>query len=269
MVHALRVKIIRSRVWLVLPLVCVFAAAAGAAVPRRTLSDEQIIAQARLVASGSNIEIYQQGMPVDPAFLKTMESAYEQVERVSGLKLDTATLGRKVRVYVSDAINVSHVWRAYQHPRDPKAIIFLNLRAYHGAMAGKNATHAHELTHLFTWRYHSHTLREGIADYIALKIYPGADVGPNPAARSAQRTIAPEILAHLGTTMPAPDWVSTDPARRADYYFASYRFVKYLVDRTDLDTFWKLYASENPEEDIKNLYGLSRDEAIQAALTAG
>jgi len=260
---------VRSRCWPVLFFVCVFAADLCAAVPRRALSDEQIVAHAQLVVSGTNIEIYQQGVAVDPSFLRTMESAYEQVERVTGLKLDTATLGPKIRVYVSDAVNVSHVWRAYQHPRDPKGIIFLNRRVYHGAMGGKNATHVHEITHLFTWRYHSHTLREGIADYIALKIYPGAAVGPNARPEeAARRNIAPEILAHLGTTRPAPDWVSTDPTRRADYYFASYRLVKYLVERKDLDHFWRLYASENPEEDIKKLYGLSRDDAIEAALAA-
>jgi hypothetical protein len=33
-----------------------------------------------------------------------------------------------------------------------------------------------------------------------------------------------------------------------------------------METFWKLYASENPEVDIKTLYGLDRKEAIQYAL---
>lgn len=247
----------------------VFAGNGDGAAPRRQVSDEQVVARAELVASGGRVEIYQHEVSVDRSFLKIMESAYEAVERVTGLKLDTAVLGPMVRVYVSDAISVSHVWRGYQHPRDPKGIIFLNLRAYHGALGGKNATHVHELTHLFTWRYHSHTLREGIADYVALKIIPGAAVGPNARPDDvARRNIAPEIREHLGTTKPAPDWISTDPARRSDYYFASYRFVKFLVERRDLETFWKLYASENPEDEIKNLYGLDSNEAIRAALAA-
>ena len=124
----------------------VLTANTDAAVPRRSVPDEQIVAQAELVASGTYMEIYQYGVAIDPSFLKVMERAYEQVQRVTGLKLDTATLGPTVRVYVSDAIRVSHVWRGYQHPTDPKAIIFLNLRAYHGAMGGDNATHVHELT---------------------------------------------------------------------------------------------------------------------------
>ena len=134
-------------------------------------------------------------------------------------------------------------------------------------MGGKNATYVHELTHLFTWRYHSHTLREGIADYVALKIFPGAAVGPNDGNDDlARRNIAPEIIEYLGTTKPAPEWVSTDPTRRSDYYFASYRLVKYLIESKDMETFWKLYASENPEIDIKSLYGFDRKEAVQAAL---
>jgi hypothetical protein len=244
----------------------VFPVNIHAAVPRRSVSNEQIVAQAELVASGAYMEIYQHGAAIDRSFLKVMESAYEQVQSVTGLKLDTATLGSRVRVYVSDAVSISHVWRGYQHPTDPKAIIFLNLRVYQGAMSGKNATYVHELTHLFTWRYNSHTLREGIADYVALRIFPGAAVGPNPAGDSARLNIAPEILELLGTTKAPPDWVSTDPLRRGAYYFASYRFVKYLVETKGIETFWKLYLSENPEMDIKNLYGLERKAAVEAAL---
>ena len=257
-----------KNVGLILAVVFVLTGSTHAAVPRRSVPDAQIVAQAELVASGTHMEIYQHGATIDPSFLKVMESAYEQVQSVTGLKLDTATLGSKVRVYVSDAVIISHVWKGYQHPTDPKAIIFLNLRAYQGAMSGKNATHVHELTHLFTWRYNSHTLREGVADYVALKVFPGAAVGPNPAGDSARLNIAPEILELLGTTKPPPEWVSTDALRRSAYYFASYRFVKYLIERKDIETFWKLYTSENPEIDLKTLYGLERTEAVQAALGA-
>jgi hypothetical protein len=237
----------------------VVTASTDAAVPRRSISDEQIVEQGQLLASGTYVEIFQHRTVIDPSFLKVMESAYEQVQSVTGLKLDTATLGPNVRVYVSDAIAVSHVWRGYQHPRDPKAIIFLNLRVYQGAMSGKNATHIHELTHLFTWRYNSHTLREGIADYVALKILPGAAVGPNLGAGSTRLKIPPEVVEHLGTTKPPP-------IRRRAYYFASYQLVKYLIESKDITTFWKLYTSVDPEMDIKTLYGLNRSEAIQAAL---
>lgn len=239
-----------------------------AAVPLRSVSDEQIVAQGRLVASGSYVEIYQHGVKVDPSFLKVMENVYEQVETVTGLKLDKATLGPKVRVYVSDSVRESHVWKGYQHPSDPRGIIFLNPRVYQGAMSSKNATHIHELTHLFTWNYKSHTLREGIADYIALTILPKAAVGPNPGGDEAPPEIPPEILEYLGTTKTPPGWLSTDLVRRRAYYFASYRFVKYLIEMKGIETFMKLYASENPEIAIRNLYGISREEVVQAAFRA-
>lgn len=156
------------------------AANVEAAIPLRGVSDEQIVGQGQLIASGKYVEIYQHGVKVDPSFLKIMESPYEQVAALTSLKLDTAALGPKVRVYVLDAVRVSHVWRGYQHSSDPKGVIFLNPRVYFGAMSGQNATHIHELTHLFTWRFNSHTLREGIADYVARTILPGAGVGPNP-----------------------------------------------------------------------------------------
>jgi hypothetical protein len=255
-----------------LTLIPAFLFAAGAvktdaAVSRRAVSDEQIVAQGQMVASGTYIEIYQHGVRVERALLKVMESAYEQVQKTTGLKLDTATLGPKVRVYVSDAIAISHVWKGYQHPRDPKSIIFLNSRAYQGAMNGQNATYIHELTHLFTWRYNSHTLREGFADYVALKILPGAAVGPNPAGESPGQ-IPAEVLEHLGTAKPPPEWASTDPVKRRAYYFASYRFVKFLIEAKGIETFIKLYMSEKPETDIKSLYEIDRDEAIKVALAA-
>lgn len=242
----------------------VHTASLHAAVPRRAASDQQITAQGQLVASGAYLEVYQHGVMVDPSFLKVMESAYEQVQGVTGLKLDTATLGPRVHVYVSDAVTVSHVWKGYEHMSDPRAVIFLNPRVYMGAVRGDNATHIHEMTHLFAWRFNSHTLREGFADYVALKILPGTAVGPNPAG--SEPNVPAEISQYLGTTKSAPEWLLTDPVKRAAYYFASRRFVTYLVETKGMETFLKLYASENPDAAIRSLYGMSREEAVQAAL---
>ena len=131
-------------------------------------------------------------------------------------------------------------------------------------MSGNDATYIHELTHLFTWKYRSHTLREGIADYVALTILPGAAVGPNEGKAWNLSRIPLEVLECLGTIKPIPGWVTTDPLRRSAYYFASYRFAKYLVERENFATFMKLYASDDPEGDIKTLYGISREEAVKA-----
>ena len=49
---------------------------------------------------------------------------------MTGRTLDTATLGPKIRIYVSDGVRVSHLWRGYNHPSDPKGIVLLNALAY-------------------------------------------------------------------------------------------------------------------------------------------
>jgi hypothetical protein len=127
------------------------------------------------------------------------DPAYSALEGLVGRKLDTATLGPKIRIYVSSAVTVSHLWRGYNHPQDPKGIVFLNPWVYQAALRGTNATYAHEMAHLFTWRYRSHTLREGLADYLALQIHPGAGVGPNDSGYDAHGTIPADMVEYLGT----------------------------------------------------------------------
>ena len=91
-------------------------------------------------------------------------------------------------------------------------------------------------------------------------------MGPNPGGGEWPPDILSEILEYLGTTKPPPGWLSTDRIRRRAYYFASCRFVSSLVERKGMETFMKLYVSEHPESAISSLYGLSREEPIQAAL---
>jgi hypothetical protein len=55
-----------------------------ATVPRRSVPDAQIVAQAELVASGPYVEIYQHGVVIEASFLKVMESAFlrEPIEKL-------------------------------------------------------------------------------------------------------------------------------------------------------------------------------------------
>jgi hypothetical protein len=231
---------------------------------QRAMGDEQIVKESQLVEVGEHIEIYQHRMNVDPAFLKITEDAYQQVEQLLGVKLDTATLGPKIRIYISDFSSVCHVWKGPNHPQDPKGIIFLHRRAYLGAMRGLDANYIHEMVHLFMWRYQSHTLREGFAEYIALRVLP-TGAGASPVSSGWSGAIPSDVIEHLGTTKPPPHWIATDPARRRMYYLASYRFVKYLVETKDLEIFMKLYNSKRPEAEIESLYDLTREQAIRAS----
>lgn len=180
------------------------------------MGDGQIIEEATLVTSGERVEVFQHGVQVDPEFLRVAEHAYSRLEALTGSKFDTVTLGPKIRMYVSSAVTISHVWRGYDHSRDPRGIGFLNPRVYGAALRGTNATYVHEMTQFLTCRFHSHTLREGLADYLALQVHPGAGVGPNVDGYDRSSPIPTAIIEYLGTTRPPPPWlVSGVPRRRA------------------------------------------------------
>jgi hypothetical protein len=227
--------------------------------------DEQIVREAQLVASGARIDLYEHGVGVERALVTVAEQALARMEQLLGRKLDEATLGPRIHIYVSASTRVSHVWRGYRHPSDPKPIVFLNPSVAGLAVSGTNATYAHELAHLLTWRYRSHTLREGLADYLALQLHPRAGIGPNLRGYSSPPAVPQEVNQYLGTIRAPPEAVVSDAYFRSAYYYASYRFVRYLIGRADMETFLKLYEAEDPGVEISRLYGASLQELVAAA----
>jgi hypothetical protein len=243
------------------------AAVSPAALAEPPLGDARIVADAEPVAAGPRVALFQHGLTVDPAFLTLAEKAAEDLALKLGRPLDVLRMGPKINIYVSTAVGVSHVWKGYEHPSDPRAILFLNPRVVAGALNGSNATYVHEMTHLYAWRFASHTLREGLADHMALQWLPGAGVGPNAEglAEAATGAVPAEMRELLGTTQPPPPWLRSDPARRRAYYAASYRFVKALVERQGLAVFMQLYDAPDPEAAMLRLYGSPREALVRAA----
>lgn len=249
----------RLRIRAVISLFLSFMTAAKARTPQGVGDgDAQIVSRARFVAAGELIELHEDGIQVDPAFIGTLEDAYRRIEKLLARPFDKKTLGSPVRVYVTDAEVVSHVWNGYGHPQDPRGVLFLNRTAYEGGVQRTNATFAHELTHLFTWRFYSHTLREGLADYIALTLYPGTAVGPNQAGYDLSASLPAEVLDVLGTSAAPPSWVRTDRRMRGLYYAGSYRLVKLLIGKGGLPMFLRLYDAPDPEAAYVQLYGAPR-----------
>jgi hypothetical protein len=243
-----------------------FLAALPAVAERPSfVPDDQIVREARLVAAGPRVDLYEHGVEVDRGLIEAAERALARMEELLGRRLDEATLGPKVRIYVVASTVVSHVWRGYDHPKDPQPVIFLNPNVARLALTGRNATYAHELAHLLTWRYHSHTLREGLADYLALQLHPGAGVGPNAGGHAAQLPVPQEIVDYLGTSRAAPPEVGNDINFRRAYYHASFRFVRLLMERRGMATFLELYGEADPEAAFPRLYGASRAELAAAA----
>jgi hypothetical protein len=254
----------RSAATMTCLVACLLAAPAPGQRPG-VVSDDQIVREARLVASGARVDLYEHGVGVDRGLVAAAERALVRMEELLGRRLDEATLGPRVRIYVAASISVSHVWRGYDHPRDPQPVIFLNPKVAGLALSGKNATYAHELAHLLTWRYHSHTLREGLADYLALQVHPGAGVGPNAGGHAVQLPVPQEIVGYLGTTRAAPPEARNDINFRRAYYHASFRFVRLLIERRGMATFLELYGEADPEAAFPRLYGASRAELAAIA----
>lgn len=284
----------------------------AAMAPRleRDAIDDNVVQHAKLFASSGRVQLYQHGvadekLPLLEPLAGAADRALNVLEFILERPLDTDALGTPVRIYISPDINNGHVWRGYRHPADPKAIIFLPPQRAADSVRNKNSVEVHEMTHLMTWRYHSHTLREGLADYLAFSVRPGThyhapkakpsgDFSMTKAIESlgakalglfgvghALQTPKPEhvnalanisetsvlaITERLGTTQPPPDNIFGHSFFRSAYYQASYEFVNHFIELGGLDRFLSLYAAENPEALYEPLYGKKREQLVTEAL---
>ncbi len=223
---------------------------------RRENPDATVLNRAKLVSQTDRVEVYRDDADVEEGLAVTIDQLYVAIEDKLGRKFDTATLGKKIKVVVSNHVRVSHVWRGYQHMNDPQAVIFLNARAYNGFKSKTNATLVHEMTHLFTWRYNSHSLREGIADYVARAVMPDTAVGPNEA--NTVPTRVDWASKYFGSNLPAPPELTTDPEFRKNYYFSSYVLVKALIERTSMADFMRFYDSTYTDAIFESTFKIKR-----------
>lgn len=236
------------------------------AQPMPPSTDAQIMREAKLIASSGRVDLYEHKISVNAELAPLSDRAISQMENLLSRKWDARTLGERISVYVSADTRVSHVLGGYEHPSNPKPILFLNPLVARMALAGRNATYAHELAHLLTWRFYSHTLREGLADYLALQLHPGAGVGPNRDGYASFPPVAEGLADILGTTAAPPANLIPDQAFRESYYASSYRLVRHLIEVGGLPKFLELYAAHDPEAAFKQLYGQDRAALLAAAL---
>jgi hypothetical protein len=236
------------------------------AQPLPRSNDAQIMREARLIASSGRVDLYEHRVVVEPELASASDRAISRMESMLGRRWDTQTLGDRVSIYVSSETRLSHVLGGYEHQNNPRAVLFLNPVVARMALSGRNATYAHELAHLLTWRFYSHTLREGLADYLALQLHPDAGVGPNRESYSTFPSLAEGVSAVLGTTAAPPAAILQDQAFRESYYASSYRLVRYLIDAGGMAKFLDLYAASDVEAAFKQLYGQDRKALVAAAL---
>lgn len=229
----------------------------------RKIPDKIIVKRTPLAATGKFVDVYSDLDNFEPAELvRLTEQAYGEIKNVFLFQYDHQHLGGRIQIYCSDAIKVSHVHGGYLQAKDPLGHIYLNPRAAYGAVQGINATYVHELTHLFTWNFYSHTLREGLADFVASSLYEGSAIGPVPVDFDFSTESFTRYSKYLATTKTPPRKLKTDIDFRRGYYFSSRLFVKHLIEKYGLGAFMQLYASPEPELGIETLYGQSRQTLV-------
>lgn len=236
-------------------------------IKRKKISDKAVIKRTPLVAAGTFVDVYSDLDDFDAeGLVRLTELAYQKINKTFKFQYDHQLLGDRIQIYCSDAVKVSHVHGGYLQASEPLGRIFLNPRSAFGSVQGTNSTYIHELAHLFTWNFCSHTLREGLADFVASSFHQGSAIGPVPADFVLPNDEFARYSKYWATTKTPPRKLKTDIDFRRGYYFSSRVFVTYLIEKYGLNAFMNLYASPEPEVEISSLYGHSRQTLVARSL---
>lgn len=213
-------------------------------------------------------------------FAETMARGVDAISALLGRGLDRERYGTDtLYVVISDAVTVSHVFGAYEHPAHPRPYLFLAP----DRVRDGTAPYLHEATHLLAWRFGSLSLREGFASYVEARVSaalgissPGlfgvadtldADVR---AARVLQTPSAAAVLPWIGRagTPDAAVTSTADRRSRAAFYLLSQSFTQSLVRALGVDAFLEVYAAADPEAALLARTGRSREAWIDAWRTS-
>ena len=91
---------------------------------RRENLDAIVLNESKLVSQSDRVDVYRDEVEIEEEFAEEIDQLYAAIETQLGRKFDVATLGKKIKVVVSNNVRVSHVWRGYQHMNDPQPVIF-------------------------------------------------------------------------------------------------------------------------------------------------
>ncbi|MFM7487251.1 MAG: hypothetical protein ACKO13_10075, partial [Cytophagales bacterium] len=204
----------------------------------KKIPDKAVIKRTPLVATGKIVDVYSDLDDFEAEKLvRFTEQAYQKINKTFKFQYNHQLLGDRIQIYCSDAVKVSHVHGGYLQAKEPLGRIFLNPRSAFGSVQGVNSTYIHELTHLFTWNFCSHTLREGLADFVASSLYQGSAIGPVPADFALPNEEFARYSKYWATTKTPPKKLKTDIDFRRGYYFSSRVFVAHLIQTYGLNAF--------------------------------
>jgi hypothetical protein len=225
----------------------------------------------RLRAEGIMLERRRMVLWIDPGEKGLADSLADRladgvgvVERRVGVRFDTSHYGQdRIEYFVARDIRRSHVLGGYEHPKHRQPYVFLPLRMVRAGID----PYLHETTHIILWKYGSHTLREGLADFVHSseprfggginRIADGVfdrSSAERVAAETLRTPIGGQLLAAMGANgIPGND-LALGPSRR-EYYVAAYAFVAFLLDAVPMERFVELYTQDDVEAAAMALTG--------------
>jgi hypothetical protein len=159
---------------------------------------------------------------------------------------------------------VSHVYGGYDHPRYDKPVVFLK----NAQAASRTTPVLHEMTHIIAWKFSSHSLREGLANYMQLTnaplagypAYPPRKMADNMASKALESEYGESLFATLGKDGVDSLTLPTDPKSRPQFYAVSQSFTQYLIEKKGLAVFMKIYSAPSAEKACRKLTGKDLDE---------
>lgn len=196
-------------------------------------------------------------------FSEKYENAYDGIEKIISRSFDSNHFqNQKIQVFLTKG-GVSHVYGGYYHADYNKSWIYLPALM----VKENNSFYSHELTHIIAWKSSAHSLREGLACWMQIKLSEDG-IGLNTKthgftnrseADKIVRTMFKEnnensIFESIGTPgIPSSSLTKVGGDSRSNYYTACYSFVSFLLDSINMNEFMKLYEAEDLPKISKNI----------------
>lgn len=188
-------------------------------------------------------------------FSQKYEQAYNGIEKILSRSFDANHFhNQKIEVFLTKG-GVSHVYGGYRHADYDIPWIYLPAMM----VQEDNSFYSHELTHLITWKSSAHSLREGLACWMQIKLYE-EKIGLNTKRHGfTNRSEADNILRALlkedkssvifesigSAGIPSGTLTEVGGEFRSNYYTACYSFVAFLLDSMNMNNFMKLYEADD------------------------
>lgn len=240
-------------------LICLLTSLSVHAVDWDLMSDPQIIEE--LNRTGEKLEVsngvvyYEKGQLSESGLKKTkeeFEAAIKEVLELLGISLKRERYKDSLpALYIYHAVNSGpHIYFGHEHHMAEIPAIFIPSPI----IKANYAPIFHEVVHLVTENFWSHSLREGLADFVQFYLRPGQKASMKMTVLDFH-SHAREVLkkeSRVFKFVGGEGYHYDSIQERIDFYQLSRSFVTYLIHQYGGAKFLKLYETKNGYNTICN-----------------